>query len=94
MTANPSWPSLGAFRRRAEAMLWVENAKPARVMSFFEGSPPQSAMGRLVLARAMSAQGDTEGADALDAGHRRPDGDEHEQRGAQELGDQRAEQGG
>ena len=65
MTANPSWPSLGAFRRRAEAMLWVENAKPARVMSFFEGSPPQSAMGRLVLARAMSAQGDTEGAKAL-----------------------------
>ena len=34
-------------------------------MSFFEGSPPQSAMGRLVLARAMSAQGDTEGAKAL-----------------------------
>ena len=65
MTANPSWPSLGAFRRRAEAMLWVENAKPARVMSFFDGSPPQSAMGRLVLARAMSAQGDTEGAKAL-----------------------------
>ena len=57
MTANPSWPSLGAFRRRAEAMLWVENAKPARVMSFFDGSPPQSAMGRLVLARAMSRAG-------------------------------------
>ena len=65
MTANPSWPSLSAFRRRAEAMLWVENAKPARVMSFFDGSPPQSAMGRLVLARAMSAQGDTEAAKAL-----------------------------
>ena len=65
MTANPSWPSLGAFRRRAEAMLWVENAKPARVMSFFDGSPPQSAMGRLVLARALTAQGDTEGAKAL-----------------------------
>ena len=63
--ANPSWPSLGAFRRRAEAMLWVENAKPARVMSFFDGSSPQSAMGRLVLARALMAQGDTEGAKAL-----------------------------
>ena len=67
MTANPSWPSLGAFRRRAEAMLWVENAKPARVMQFFEGSPPQSAMGRLVLARAMTAQGDTEGAERAGA---------------------------
>jgi soluble lytic murein transglycosylase len=65
ITANPSWPSLGAFRRRAEAMLWVENAKPARVMSFFDGAPPQSAMGRLVLARALMAQGDTEGAKAL-----------------------------
>ena len=65
MTANPSWPSLGAFRRRAEAMLWVENAKPARVMSFFDGSPPQSAMGRLVLARALTAQGDTDSAKAL-----------------------------
>jgi soluble lytic murein transglycosylase len=65
MAANPSWPSLGAFRRRAEAMLWVENAKPARVMSFFDGSSPQSAMGRLVLARALMAQGDTEGAKAL-----------------------------
>jgi len=65
MAANPSWPSLGAFRRRAEAMLWVENVKPARVMSFFDGSSPQSAMGRLVLARALMAQGDTEGAKAL-----------------------------
>jgi peptidoglycan lytic transglycosylase len=65
MAANPSWPSLGAFRRRAEAMLWVENAKLARVMSFFDGSSPQSAMGRLVLARALMAQGDTEGAKAL-----------------------------
>ncbi|MGZ3287480.1 MAG: transglycosylase SLT domain-containing protein [Xanthobacteraceae bacterium] len=65
MAANPSWPSLGAFRRRAEAMLWVENAKPARVMSFFDGSSPQSAMGRLVLARALMAQGETEGAKAL-----------------------------
>jgi soluble lytic murein transglycosylase len=65
MAANPSWPSLGAFRRRAESMLWVENAKPARVLSFFDGTPPQSAMGRLVLARAILAQGDSEGAKAL-----------------------------
>jgi hypothetical protein len=40
------------FRRRAEAMLWVENPKPPQVLSFFDGSPPQSVMGRLVLARA------------------------------------------
>jgi soluble lytic murein transglycosylase len=52
------------FRSRAEALLWVENVKPAQVLGFFNGSPPQSAKGRLVLARAMLAQGDTEGARA------------------------------
>jgi peptidoglycan lytic transglycosylase len=64
ISANPRWPSLAMFRRRAEAMLWVENPKPAQVLSFFNGSPPQSVMGRLVLARALLAQGDTEGARA------------------------------
>jgi peptidoglycan lytic transglycosylase len=64
IATNPSWPSLAMFRRRAEALLWVENAKPAQVLSFFKGSPPQSVMGRLVLARALLAQGDTEGARA------------------------------
>src|SRR5262249_29607658 len=28
IAANPGWPSLAQFRRRAEAMLWVENMKP------------------------------------------------------------------
>jgi soluble lytic murein transglycosylase len=65
IAANPSWPNLAMFRRRAEAMLWVENVKPAQTLSFFSGSPPQSGMGRLVLARALLAQGDTEGASAL-----------------------------
>ena len=65
IAANPSWPSLAMFRRRAEAMLWVENVKPAQALSFFDGSPPQSGMGRLVLARALLAQGDKEGASAL-----------------------------
>ena len=64
IAANPSWPSLAMFRRRAEAMLWVENVKPTQALSFFNGSPPQSGMGRLVLARALLAQGDTEGASA------------------------------
>jgi soluble lytic murein transglycosylase len=61
---NPGWPSLGMFRRRAEAMLWAENVRPTQVLNFFAGSPPQSGMGRLVLARALLAQGDSEGASA------------------------------
>ncbi|HVI64707.1 MAG TPA: hypothetical protein VM910_19290, partial [Bradyrhizobium sp.] len=28
IAANPNWPSLGMFRKRAEAMLWNENPKP------------------------------------------------------------------
>jgi soluble lytic murein transglycosylase len=64
ITANPSWPSLAMFRRRAEALLWVENVKPTQALSFFNGSPPQSAKGRLVLARALLAQGDTASARA------------------------------
>jgi peptidoglycan lytic transglycosylase len=63
--ANPNWPNRTMFRRRAEAMLWVENIKPAQALSFFDGSPPQSGMGRLVLARALLAQDDKERAGAL-----------------------------
>jgi soluble lytic murein transglycosylase len=64
ITANPTWPSLTLFRRRAEAMLWVEDPNPAQVRNFFNGSPPVSARGRLVLARALAAQGDRPGAEA------------------------------
>jgi soluble lytic murein transglycosylase len=65
IAANPSWPSLARFFRRAEALLWVENPPPVQVQKFFNGTPPQSGVGRLVLARALLAQGDTEGASAL-----------------------------
>jgi len=65
IAANPSWPSLAMFRRRAEALLWAENPKPSQVLSFFNGSSPQTAKGRLVLARALLAQGDAAGAKAL-----------------------------
>jgi soluble lytic murein transglycosylase len=65
IAANPNWPNLAMFRKRAEGMFWVENVKPAQVVSFFKDSPPQSGVGRLVLARALIAQGDAEGASAL-----------------------------
>src|SRR5262249_2273736 len=65
IAANPGWPSLALFRRRAEAMLWNEHPKPAQVLAFFKSSPPQSGTGRLVLARALLAQGDTENGSAF-----------------------------
>jgi soluble lytic murein transglycosylase len=65
INANPGWPNLEQFRRRAEGMLWVENARPAQVLAFFGDTQPLSSMGRLVLARALAAQGDKERAAAL-----------------------------
>jgi len=65
IAANPGWPNLTMFRKRAEAMLWNENPKPEQVLSFFKDSPPQSGTGHVVLARALIAQGDTEGAKPL-----------------------------
>src|SRR5262249_37410094 len=38
--------------------------RPPQVLSFFKGCPPQTAKGRLVLARALLAQGDTDSARA------------------------------
>ena len=64
ISANPSWPSIGLLRRRAEAMLWQEHADPATVRAFFGKDPPLSAKGRLALARALLAFGDGAGAQA------------------------------
>jgi soluble lytic murein transglycosylase len=63
IVANPSWPSLMIFRRRAEAMLWQERADLATIRSF-TGDRPVSAKGRFALARALLAQGDMAGAQA------------------------------
>jgi soluble lytic murein transglycosylase len=55
---NPGWPSLGMFRRRAEAMLWLEHVDPSTVRVFFASLRPLSCKGRLALARALLAHGD------------------------------------
>jgi soluble lytic murein transglycosylase len=55
---NPGWPSLGMFRRRAEAMLWQEHTDPTTVRVFFASVAPLTGKGRLALARALLAQGD------------------------------------
>lgn len=58
ISANPSWPSIGLLRRRAEAMLWQEQAEPAFVRAVFAKEPPLTGKGRLALARALLASGD------------------------------------
>jgi soluble lytic murein transglycosylase len=60
--ANPSWPSVGMLRRRAEGALWDNRRDPSLVRAFFATTPPQSGKGRLALARALLAEGDRDGA--------------------------------
>ncbi len=62
ISANPSWPSIGLLRRRAEAMVWQEQPEPAFVRAIFAKEPPLSAKGHLALARALLALGDQAGA--------------------------------
>jgi soluble lytic murein transglycosylase len=58
---NPSWPSMGPLRRRAEVRLWQERSDAATVRRF-TGGQPASARGRFALARALLAEGDRTGA--------------------------------
>jgi soluble lytic murein transglycosylase len=64
IAANPSWPSIGTLRRRAEAVMWQERADPQAIIAFFANEPPHTAKGRFALARALLAQGDRAGAQA------------------------------
>ena len=62
---NPGWPSVELFRRRAEGSLWEDRREARTVRNYFADSPPVSPKGRLVLARAMVAQGDRKSAEPL-----------------------------
>jgi soluble lytic murein transglycosylase len=58
---NPTWPSLGPLRRRAEARLWQERSGAIAVHGF-TGDAPATARGRFALARVVLAEGDRDGA--------------------------------
>jgi soluble lytic murein transglycosylase len=62
--ANPSWPSAGMLRRRAEARLWQEKRDAATVRRFFASQPPLGVLGKLALARALIESGDRAGGQA------------------------------
>jgi soluble lytic murein transglycosylase len=63
ITANPSWPSLGLFRRRAEAMLWQEHAVLGAVR-LVAGDRPLSGKGKFALGRALLERGERASAQA------------------------------
>lgn len=58
IAANPGWPSIMQFRRKAEAALWQNPVSDAQVRKYFASQRPVSAKGKLALARAALAQGD------------------------------------
>jgi soluble lytic murein transglycosylase len=62
---NPSWPHSPLFTRRAENALWNDRLDDLTVLSFFANRKPVTAKGRYMLARALLAKGDREGAAAL-----------------------------
>jgi soluble lytic murein transglycosylase len=55
---NPSWPSVGLLRKRAEAALWDNRRDPTTILNYFAKNKPLSAKGHLALARALLARGD------------------------------------
>jgi soluble lytic murein transglycosylase len=61
ISANPDWPSVPLFRRRAEARLWKDR-RDADTVRRFVGAQPTSSVGRLALARVLLSEGDRDGA--------------------------------
>jgi peptidoglycan lytic transglycosylase len=65
VNANPSWPHSPLFTRRAENALWNDQLDDATVLAFFANRKPTTAKGRFMLAHALLAKGDRDGAAAL-----------------------------
>lgn len=62
---NPEWPGASWARTRAETLLVTERRPPETVRAFFSRERPQSAGGKIALARAFLADGLKEDATAL-----------------------------
>jgi soluble lytic murein transglycosylase len=63
--SNPAWPHVPLFRRRAENALWNDSVDPKAVRAFFATKTASTAKGRYMLARALIALGDRDGAAVL-----------------------------
>ncbi|WP_054141105.1 lytic transglycosylase domain-containing protein [Bosea sp. AAP35] len=62
---HPNGLATSVFRRRAEEMLIAEKKSPATIRAFFDGRQPVSPAGRIALALALKAEGQTEASHAL-----------------------------
>ena len=63
--ANPSWPLSETMARQAETLLFMEKGPVGRTLAHLSGRKPASPEGRIALARAELAQGNTDRARAL-----------------------------
>ncbi|MBX9909486.1 MAG: lytic transglycosylase domain-containing protein [Beijerinckiaceae bacterium] len=59
LQAYPNYPATTLFRRRAEEALIAEKRNAATIRVFFHGQRPVSPAGRVALARALKADGET-----------------------------------
>lgn len=65
LQANPNYPATTPFRRRAEEALIAEKKGPAVIRAFFYAQRPVSPAGRVALAMALKAEGQSDEATAL-----------------------------
>ena len=65
LTANPAFPMASWIRRRAEAALFDERRSGSFIRAFFSASEPETAAGRIALARLKREDGDGAGAATL-----------------------------
>lgn len=63
--ANPGWPSQQLLNQRAEWLLFTGKPAAEAVLRHFANRSPVSAEGRIALARALTAKGDTKRARAV-----------------------------
>jgi soluble lytic murein transglycosylase len=65
IAANPNWPSIVTLRRKAEATLFQDRVDTSTILKYFGNTKPLSAKGKIALARALLAQNDRKGAEAV-----------------------------
>ncbi len=65
MQAHPVWPALDWLKKRSEEALFGDRKSSALIKTFFSGADPETAAGKLALARVLTDDGKTSEAAAL-----------------------------
>ncbi|HEX3495177.1 MAG TPA: transglycosylase SLT domain-containing protein [Methylocella sp.] len=65
MQAHPAWPALDWLKKRSEEALFGDRKSGALIKTFFSGADPETAAGKLALARVLTDDGKTSEAAAL-----------------------------